>query len=265
MSTSKSQVWNTAGSFTFTFPTGVYVVRAYILGAGSGGDRDLAGNNIGGRGGGAGEQVSGVWLYGNPGDTLPVVVGAAGVAGFWNSHTIPTNGAVAQPGGNSSFGVYVALGGGRGETGGVAFSSAPFGGGVNGGLQTNSGTPVFAQTIALADGTLWYGGSGSGAGLTLSGTARDGTPGGPAGGRLAGGIGGTATGAGITSAGGGGGATNWGVGGRGGDTYQDGTGTTIPGAGGGGAGGTDHALGVGPFHDGGIGGAGLVSAHWIEP
>lgn len=264
MAHSLSQVWTTPGSYNFTVPTSVKVLRANILAGGGGGDRDLAGNNAGGRGGGSAELVSGVWIYAAPGDIIPVVVGAGGAKGFWNSHTIPTNGAVAGVGGNSSFGIYVALGGGRFETVAIPQNVASFGGGVNGGLQTNVTTQIFADTIGLADGTLWYGGAGGGAYVDpASHPGGNATAGGPSGGRAQGGAGGINSGGSpFPGPGGGGAASLWGPGAVGSVRDLDGVAAVNYGTGGGGAGGTQSPPGTGPFHDGGDGYPGRVEVFW---
>lgn len=257
---SKSQEWTTAGSTTWTVPSGVKLVWVTALGAGAGGTRDLAGSSVGGRGGGSGELLSQMPLKTTPGDSIAVTVGAAGAKGFYANHTAPSGGATATVGDSSSFGPFVALGGGRHRL--TTFYS--YGGGVNGGIQTNPTSPLFTDTIGSADSSRWFGGAGAGAGVD-SGLPKAGTPGGPSGGRLTGGAGGAIVGGGTISAGGGGGATVFGVGGNGGDFFQDGQASAVRGCGGGGAGGTNLALGVGPFHDGGDGSPGYVAVFWIEP
>ena len=256
----KSAEWTTAGSTTWTVPAGVKHVWVTALGAGAGGTRDLAGSSVGGRGGGSGELLSQMPLAVTPAASIAVTVGTGGAKGFWTNHTTPSGGAVATVGGSSSFGPFVALGGGRHRL--TTFHS--YGGGPNGGLQTNPTTPIFTDTIGSRDASCWYGGAGAGAGID-SGLPKAGTSGGPAGGRLTGGAGGAIVGGAAISAGGGGGATIHGVGGNGGDFFEDGQSAAVAGTGGGGAGGTNLALGVGPFHDGGDGSPGYVAVFWIEP
>lgn len=215
------QIYITAGSFTWTVPAGVTSACAVCVGGGGAGDDGNSGD--GGGGGGAGGALS----YANaftvvPGASIPVVVGAGGLA---------TNGfnARAPNGGQTSITVGSFILGANGGEGGAPYPTSP---GSTGGSIANSSVP---------GGVTTGGGSGGNGGLAYNGGGGGGGAGGYTG---AGGAGGgsaphqgIAPGAGIgTGSGGGGGAAGYGPGSGGTGGASGGTGQSdLTGGGGGGA------------------------------
>lgn len=127
------EVFNSSG--TFNVPAGVSSVSVLIVaGGGGGGSRQAAG-------GGGGGVIYLPACAVNPGLSIPVTVGAGGVGG--------TSGGPGANGDNSSFGDFVALGGGFG------------GGRSSGGVGSGGCGGGSAGTISIAgDGTLGMGRNG---------------------------------------------------------------------------------------------------------
>lgn len=269
----------TGGTYT---PPVIPPLVADILvvgGGGSGGNHNTTNANGGGGGGGL-LYGTGITLSGN----YDVVVGAGGVA-IANS----TN-ANGNKGGNSSFGIYIAQGGGGGGSTGQGFDGAKMNGGSGGGAAyQNGGGSATQLSIGAATGygnnggtsaATWTGAGGGGAGgagVNGSGSA----PGGDGGRGKAYDISGTWQ----WYAGGGGGGGNsseragdgYAGGGRGAGTTTyynyatypaqgtvnatttgSGTPNAIPGTGGGGGGGSYWAANGGWSSGSGAGGSGIV-------
>lgn len=121
-------VYNTAGSHTWTKPAGLKAAFIFCGGAGGGagaGARNAAGSNrFGGGGGGAG---AGVWQLVDAASltsTVAVTVGAGGT-GAAGVTADNTNGGAGTAGGDSSFGsIVIAKGGGAGGGGTTAAGGA---------------------------------------------------------------------------------------------------------------------------------------------
>lgn len=207
------QVYATAGSFSWTVPTGVTRVLVQLWGGGGSGGGQSGGNGHGGSGGGGGGCASKVISGLTPGASIAVVVGAggAGVTGALagnNGGTSSFNGsavtAVGGRGGNyGSTGTYQAgtgtigqvvnnsaatgvggdvnLEGGRGMQGGVCWISNVFGIGGMGGAAAGSGGNGGPGTTGDGNTGTVPGGGGSGAG---GGNAGSSTSGGGAGGMV---------------------------------------------------------------------------------
>ncbi len=155
--------FNTAGTFTWTCPTGVTTITVQCRGGGGGGGGVSTFSNAA-SGGGAGGSYSSSTLTVVPGTDYTLAVGAGGAGG--------AAGANGTAGGTSVFnGTDVLAVGGPGGTGASAV------GGTAGGLGTstgNIGTTIFAGgNGATGASTLTGGGGGGGAG--------DANPGGNAG------------------------------------------------------------------------------------
>jgi len=266
-------------STMWTVPPGVRKVSAIIVaGGGSGGH---GAGDEGGGGGGAGGVLFQRFINVTPGDVIPIIVGAGGPANSYTTYKFncydyccgyegdcgtkceycATGYAYAgSNGGNSSFGPYVAYGGGIGG-GGPSRTKYGASGGSGGGSMGFYGS---ASGGAGIYGQGNYGGSG----------IEEGTSGGGGGAGSAGYIGGGGNGRTFTfakqtfSVGGGGGPGNgwWhqlapggvGGGGRGagyGTPPQAGTPNTGGGGGGGSAAGWAQA---GPYKYGAAGGSGVV-------
>ena len=241
--------FNTAGTHTFTPPSGSRFSLADVGGGGGGGGGG-AGRRLsdmaGGSGGGGGARVQSSVIYHSLYGPITVVVGTGGAGGAGGTSAAGTAGGA---GGASKFGIganplptalRVTAAGGAGGAGGASsgVTAAAGAAGANGGY-------------AAAGGGGGGGGSKSSGSLTIVGFA--GGAGGTASGTAA--VGGT--GGGVNSTGGAGAANTNGQGGGGGGGGQRGSvGTTTggqggragaPGAGGGGGGATSltNANGVG--------------------
>ena len=245
----KSQIYDTPGTYTFTPPAGVTAVWAQILGAGQGGAGTQTFGQFGnaGGGGGAGELVENRMIP-TP-SAITVVVGAKGSGGV--SQGFGSGAAL------SSAGIYAAQPGLLLLNRGSANPNGTGGGGVLGGLETNSpGQDGFLGGREVARET---GGAGGGRGGELiTGTAGGG---GGAPGSATTSVAGDVVGGGSPSTrsnGGGGASSLYGPGGNGGTdpAHDAGFSTLNPGAGGGGGGGS---AGV----SGGDGGPGRVVLWWI--
>ena len=189
---SRSQVWDTPGTYQFDVPVGVDSVRVTMIGGGGSGGSSST--SIGGGGGGAAEWCSAMPVslsqYGSP-SSVTVVVGSGGVG---------VTGSTAN-GTASSFGP-LSVAPGRGGGVGNVSPSGGIGGGPNGGV---TGGPITDKThpVGVAsslDGHFF--GSGASGGVAGNGGGGDGGVGGSAPGYAGGTFGLTS---GYTQGGGGGG------------------------------------------------------------
>lgn len=144
--TPTTTVFNTAGTTTWTAPSGVTSVDVECWGGGGagGGASTSNGDNVGGGGGGGAYTKATVTVV--PGTTYNVVIGAAAVGGSGNG----------PDGASSTFGTGSTLVTGAGGKGGTADT----GGGGGGGVGTYNGGNGGAGLFANAD----TGGGGGGAG-----------------------------------------------------------------------------------------------------
>jgi gliding motility-associated-like protein len=220
-----STTFSTAGTTTWTCPSGVTTVTVQCWGGGGGGGGVATASNTA-SGGGAGGSYTSNTVTVVPGTTYSVTVGAGGTGGT----TAGTNG---NAGGSSSFNVtsIVAVGG-PGGTGGTAAGS--YAGGVGTATGNTAGTNFAGGNGAAGASTTIGGGGGGAAGSTT--------------------VGGNAVG----STAGTGGATGGGNGATGVNNATGGTGT-IPGGGGSGTRRTNTS------RAGGAGGAGSVVVTYVNP
>jgi hypothetical protein len=277
-------VYNTAGTSTFTVPTGITSITVKAWGAGGGGGTGSGGTGSGGAGGGGGYVTS--TLTGLTGGTnLTVTVGSGGTTvaaasngGNGGGFSAVLNGAtylIQAGGGGGGGGTYGTAAGGTGGIGGGASAAAGNGtagggtatvGGLGGGGYTAGGTAGSAGTGGIAGYTgaanLGADAGGSGATCTTAVTTRGGaggTGGGGKGGSAGTCIGGGGGGSGRFGGGGGGSAingTNRGAGGGGGGSS---IGTTQIAATGTTAGNNTDALYNGTAGSGGSGSTGSTS------
>jgi hypothetical protein len=135
-----AQVFTSSG--TFTVPTGVTRVIAFVFGGGGGGGAtDLIESNVGGYGGYGGFGAA--YITGlSPGASITVTVGGGGNGGSYG-------GSNAATGGTSSFGSYLSCTGGGG---GVRASL--------GGAAGSTGSPTFSSSTALLKNNGAYHGGG---------------------------------------------------------------------------------------------------------
>lgn len=127
--------FKTAGTFTFTVPAGVFWIYGQVVGAGGGGAGGGPGVGISGGGGGSGGFAQG-WIAVTPGQTITVIVGAAGIGGAYGDPALGGNGsssslgsfmsATGAQGGSCSTGTTSTSGGAPGNGAGGQFSG--FGG-----------------------------------------------------------------------------------------------------------------------------------------
>ncbi|OGK51563.1 hypothetical protein A2966_05190 [Candidatus Roizmanbacteria bacterium RIFCSPLOWO2_01_FULL_41_22] len=285
--------FTTAGSNTYTKPTGATLVIVEAFGGGGGGGGGEGGlasaDAVGGGAGGGGARNWKLMDATTVGSTETVTVGAAGTGGNGGTEAAGINGVA---GGNSSFGSHLtAYGGGFGERGISGGSGGGGGGGIgsagtNGNGGSTGGNPAGAaggnpganndgyggaggggSSTGGAGGNSAFGGGGAGAGSTgaatggAGGSSVHGCPAGGGGGgfqftggnQRAGGAGGNA---GASTAGGGGtaGTTNGGAGGAG--TAGGASQNEYCGDGGGGGGGADNENAGAGGAGGGPGGGG---------
>ena len=125
------------GACNWTVPSGVSAVDLLVVGGGGGGGAHVAG------GGGAGGVYQKTNFAVSAGEVIPVEVGAGGAGAQWSPRLYGENG------GQSKFGTFAVLGGGRGAS--WNWSNA------NG--TGASGTSVLA-TVANGGGGTWAGGPG---------------------------------------------------------------------------------------------------------
>lgn len=235
--------YNSAGTETFTVPTGVTQITVKMWGAGGGGGG--GGSTITGAAGGGGGSLFAT-IPVTPGETLTLNVGAGGGGGTYGSNS--SNGAggggytavfrgstalaVAAGGGGAGGGRNAARGGAGGAgggTSGTAGGTVSGGGGGGGATASAGGTAGTSTNNPGTAGASLQGGAGAdgrNAAGADGGAANGGSPGGAAGGTRnilqtrAGGAGG---GGGYFGGGGGGGSANTngqsGGGGGGGSSY----------------------------------------------
>lgn len=168
-----SQTYTTAGSYTFTVPTGVTSLRITLVGGGGGGSGGSSG--FAGNGGGGGGSITNIILSVSPGNNLTVAVGSGGAAGAAANNN-------SAAGGNTlvTFGVnsLQANGGTRGLfQANSAFAAAP-GGGTStpigtGGTTTTGGTGQVGSVASKGGngGSSTLASGGAGATFTLTGGA----------------------------------------------------------------------------------------------
>ncbi len=236
--------FSTPGSFTFNIPPNVTSLLFTIVGAGGAGGGSTTAAFASG-GGGSGEIV----------DLQPqICVGGGTITGTIGAGGIGVTGGDGLPGGNTTCGLFTALGGLGGVSGATAGNGGQ-GGGPNGGAGgprgVSGGNP---GVIGLAESPSYFGGGGGGGGGS-SGNVGGGF-GAPAGGQ-SGGSPGSSTG-GTQAGGGGGSSTPYGVGASGGNGGSNGANATIRGTGGGGGGGNA------TNSTGGNGGNGYVLIQWVS-
>lgn len=233
------QAYTTAGTYSWTAPTGVTSVCVVAVGGGGA-------NGVGGNGAGGGGGLGWINNYAvTPGSSYTVVVGARGTGDNGGSDSYFVSTSVVRGGGGggsgnagSNGGTYTGTGGGNGGAGGQGGGNGAGGGGGAGGYAGNGGS----------GGTSGggYGGGGGGVGILGQGANGAGGTGGSAPGNAGNGGGG---GGGP----GGGGPSGFGGGGSGG---QDGnqSGGTVANSGG--------AYGGGGGVVNGYGGVGAVRIIW---
>jgi hypothetical protein len=178
-----SQVYNVAGSYTWTVPAGVSLITVYGVGAGGGGGQAFsaatsAPNQLSGGtgGGGASGSEATVTIAVTPGDTITVTVGAGGAGGSGLPFGIVSGGD-----GGSTFvkknGVdLVDFGQGVGGVGYDMFGS----GNGSGGSPSASTVHAGATLVSSATGNVGQGNgfTGGGASVDVVGTAGFGGDGG---------------------------------------------------------------------------------------
>lgn len=148
------QVYNTAGSYTFVVPAGVYVLDYAVIGGGgrSGYTTPPTGTHNHSEGGGGGGGAYGRMAV-TPNQSIAVVVGAAGGRA----------GPIGQAGGTSAFGAISATGGGATAQGASGAGGAGIGGDINfaGGDGYNGDDASSAYGASGGDGGGPMGGCGS--------------------------------------------------------------------------------------------------------
>jgi hypothetical protein len=251
MSKLQSVEFTTVGAFSWTVPTGVYVVKVSMCGAGGGGGCSN-GAAFCGTGGGSGEWCENERLAVTPGGTLTGTVGTGGAGSIVAS-------------GKGSNGTDTTCGpltckAGFGQNDNSVDQPAPSGGGAGGkaGGTFQNGSPGVRETHCFRGGGSGGSGRNVGTAVGYDGAGGPGRLGGIAGAQLGGGF----------SSGSGGASGRFGTGGNGGAGGQsapnppEGGFAGGTGAGGGGGGMKAFgALGVG-FGAGGAGGDGYVLLQW---
>lgn len=151
------QAYSTAGTYTFTVPTGVYKVFARVVGGGGGAagvgthpDLSLRPQGAGGAGGAAEG-----WVSVSPGQNITVTVGAGGAGGAKSPLTANANGGSGGTGGTSSFGAFMSATGG----GGGVNMSGGLGGDGSGGQITFVGG-MGGDAFSVASDAIKIGGLG---------------------------------------------------------------------------------------------------------
>lgn len=265
ISSADIQEFASAGTSTWTKPSGAKLVYVLVFGGGGGGGsgRRRATASIsttacfGGGGGGPGGRTDLFIDASLLGPTETVTVGSGGTGGAART-TDDTSGANGIAGDSSSFGSWVQARGGSGGAGGTGGAGGAGGNGGNNVVVYSTGTTQYTNTGgagangtggAGSRGSIGAGGGGGGGGNAIGSTAQS------SGG--AGGLGGSINSSSTTTTGGGGTAGQLGgAGGAGGATT-----TYFFGGSGGGAGssnsvGAAGAGGAGGFPGGGGGGGG---------
>lgn len=277
ISSADIQTFNSAGSSTWTKPSGAKIVYVLMFGGGGGGGsgrRRASGSSAtaasSGGGGGAGGRTE-LWVPASSlGATVTVTVGAAGTGGAAQT-TDDTNGNSGTSGGDTTFGSIGRARGGTNGVGGTTSTGAPGTAGGGGG-EIVSGSAAYTASGGAGststgldgnNGGYRPGGGGGGGGFGAGSTVtRGGSPGGLGGSLYSSstastGLGGTA---GPASGNGGAGpsqTTNF-VGGSGGGGGGSGTVTAGAGGNGGGPGGAGGGGGAGHTVNSGAGGNGAV-------
>jgi N-acetylneuraminic acid mutarotase len=274
--TANQVIYNTAGTASYTVPTGISSLTVKAWGAGGGGGGGSGSTGAGGSGGGGGFSQSTITV--TPGETLTVNVGTAGKAtgsggggGGFSALLRSTTYLLQAGGGGGGGGAFGTAAGGNGGPGGGASAAAgngtagggTGGGGFGGGGFTTGGTGGTAGTTGTAgnSGAANLGGDAGGSAATCptAVTTRGGN-----GGTGAGGSGGSAV---ICVGGGGGGGGAFG--GGGGGSAASGTNRGSGGGGGGSSIGTTQtvASGTTPGNstdatrgNAGVGGTGTTAA-----
>jgi hypothetical protein len=147
---SGNQTYSTAGTYSFTVPSGVTRLLVELWGGGGAGGTSSTSYTYNPNGAGGGEFVCGL-LNVTPGQVISAVVGAGGIA--------PTSPGTGGNGGNTSFGTMTAIGGGGGWSQGTGGT-----GGVNGSV------PLIACAGAIGNTGTGGGCSGGGGGFPTVGT-----------------------------------------------------------------------------------------------
>lgn len=163
---------SSAGSGTWTRPTGAKTVEIQVVGGGGGGGSGRKGPSTsarsgGGGGGGGGTTIAQIDAT-TLGATVSVIVGAGGAGGA-SQTSDSTNGISGSDGGESSFGVFRARGG-SGGGGGTSTTGALGTGGIgttSGGAGGLGGGTSFAGN---AVGAVYISGGGGGGGNNLIAT-----------------------------------------------------------------------------------------------
>jgi hypothetical protein len=236
-------IFQTAGSYTWTAPTGVKEVLVLGKGGGggggSGGYASGGGSNVGGGGGGggAGANSQAMWFNVTPGTQYAVVVGAGGTGGVAPASS-PNNGTNGSSGNVSSFNSINFNNVGGGGLGGAGLGGPSNAGGAG-------GSPV-----------LCWGGSGGTGG---NGNAQSGIQGGSSL-NYAGGAGGVGS---FEAGGGGGGGGGDAVGGAGANVTGLNGSTGLAGSGGGGGRGGNHGASE-AAGSGGQGGSGSIAIIYVD-
>lgn len=172
-------IYDTPGTYTYVVPFGVTEIQVSACGAGGGGGAENKSNNSGG-GGGGGAAIKECRLKVKSGEKIEITVGAGGKGGEYVTTVVETA-EDGQDGGDTVFGEYFTLGGGKGGGGAKSTTegsgSAGAGGiaakmGVNGGAGGRGGCytqpyviPVSGQNSDYAtggecNGQYKYGGGG---------------------------------------------------------------------------------------------------------
>jgi len=150
-----------AGTYTFTVPANTYQINCTCVGGGGGaGGMGVGGNGVVyPAGGGAAGGTSSGWISVTPGQTITIIVGAAGTGGAASSSSSAgsygTNGGT---GGTSSIGAFMSAPGG---SGGGATTAGTFGGtgglGIGGQINQAGGNGTDGSG---GIGVAYYGGNG---------------------------------------------------------------------------------------------------------
>jgi hypothetical protein len=223
-----------AGSSSFSVPTGVTSIVVKAWGAGGGGGSGSNSDGTGGTGGGGGYARA--TLATTPGESLTVLVGTAGTGGASNSSDGGRGGGFSAVQRSGTYLIQAGGGGGGGGGRGTAAGGNGGSGGGSSGLAGSAGTGAATVGGGGGGGTTAAGGSagalGTGGTAGTAGAANVGGNGGATGTGGAGGTGGGGSGSTSGSGAGGGGGGRFG-GGGGGSTST--TGTRAGGGGGGGS------------------------------
>ncbi|WP_223194411.1 phage tail protein [Pseudomonas sp. PSB1] len=154
-----TQVFKTAGVFTWTVPSGVKKVWVKVIGGGGGGGVRRTAGEEGGGGGGGGGVAEGLFDLGAA-TSVSITVGEGGLGA--------TTAASGENGKASAFGAFCSASGGAGGNGGLVTSGGVSGTGVGGtinyGLGDGSAGSVINQSLSR-------GGSGGGPGSIGSSSA----------------------------------------------------------------------------------------------